>query len=144
MKNSELIKMLQGYPQDAEVWVEGDNGVKCELEVLTAYEKAVVGTRNITLSPDEKLISFPSKAEDTEGLQFNDARAKRPKHLQRCLCYNKYWHSVMCYVYDDISKYWCTQATDEHDPDGGNHVSDYADFTITHWVGVDKLNEQFL
>ena len=57
----------------------------------------------------------------------------RPKHLQRCLCFDTYMASWMCYVYDDISKYWCTQTTTEHDPDGDNHVSDYADNRITEW-----------
>ena len=67
-------------------------------------------------------------------LEFNDARETRPNHLQRCLCYNRYMGGYFCYVYDDISKYWCTQTTVEHDPDGENHISDYADFDITMWA----------
>lgn len=70
-------------------------------------------------------------------LEFNDAREKKPNHLQRCLCYNRYMGGYFCYVYDDISKYWCTQTTVEHDPDGENHISDYADFDITMWASLD-------
>lgn len=69
-------------------------------------------------------------------LEFNDAREKKPNHLQRCLCYNRYMGGYFCYVYDDISKYWCTQTTVEHDPDGENHISDYADFDITMWASL--------
>lgn len=62
----------------------------------------------------------------------------RPQHLQRCLC----WDTRACspkhriYVYDDISKDWCTQETFDHDPDGFNHVSDYGDWRISHWMPV--------
>lgn len=64
---------------------------------------------------------------------WNDARYFRPKHLQRYQCYDKYMGGVYCYVYDDISKYWCTQTTEEHDPDGDNHISDYSDYRVTAW-----------
>ena len=65
---------------------------------------------------------------------WNNAHDFRPKHLKRCLCYDKYMGGVYCYVYDDIDKYWCTQATEEHDPDGDNHISDYSDYRVTMWM----------
>ena len=68
------------------------------------------------------------------SLTFNRAREKRPKHLQRCLCWDKFELGYRCYVYDDISKYWCTQSTYEHDPDGDNHIVDYADYQVTFWA----------
>lgn len=71
-------------------------------------------------------------------LIFLDAKFQRPEHLQRCLCWDSFEKGYRCYVYDDISKYWCTQATTEHDPNGDNHVSDYADNRITHWSHLPK------
>jgi hypothetical protein len=68
------------------------------------------------------------------SLTFNKAREVRPKHLQRCLCWDKFELGYRCYVYDDISKYWCTQSTYEHDPDGDNHIVDYADYQVTFWA----------
>lgn len=68
------------------------------------------------------------------SLTFNRAREKRPKHLQRCLCWDKFELGYRCYVYDDISKYWCTQSTYEYDPDGDNHIVDYADYQVTFWA----------
>ena len=65
---------------------------------------------------------------------WTNARDFRPQHLQRCICYDKYMKGVYCYVYDDISKYWCTQTTEEHDPDGDNHICDYADYRVTMWM----------
>lgn len=65
---------------------------------------------------------------------WTNAHDFRPKHLQRCICYDKYMKGVYCYVYDDISKYWCTQTTEEHDPDGDNHICDYADYRVTMWM----------
>lgn len=70
----------------------------------------------------------------TLTLTFHDAKAERPQHLQRCLCWDKFQKGYRCYVYDDISKYWCTQSTTEHDPDGDNHIVDYADYQVTEWA----------
>ena len=74
---------------------------------------------------------------DILELGFNDARVKRPKHLERCLCYDTFEKGYRCYVYDDISKYWCTQTTLEHDQDGDNHVVDYADNQVTKWTSLE-------
>lgn len=71
---------------------------------------------------------------------WNSAHDFRPKHLQRCLCYDKYMGGVYCYVYDDIDKYWCTQTTKEHDPDGYNHISDYTDYRVTVWMKLPATN----
>lgn len=71
-------------------------------------------------------------------LIFNDAKIRKPKHLERCLCYDKFLKGYRCYVYDDISKYWCTQATTEHDPDGENHIVDYADYQVTEWASLQQ------
>ncbi|MBO4924459.1 MAG: hypothetical protein J5382_10115 [Bacteroidales bacterium] len=76
--------------------------------------------------------------------KFNDAKSARPGHLERCLCYDKYLKGYRCYVYDDISKYWCTQATTEHDPDGENHIVDYADFQVTEWASLSNENKPSL
>lgn len=80
----------------------------------------------------------------------NLAKQTKPAHLQRCMCWDTLEGGWRCYVYDDISKYWCTQATSEHDPNGYNHVSDYADYRITHWMEMPpkpkvwkKLSEEF-
>lgn len=82
----------------------------------------------------EKHLSEPIK--DYQGCFtcWNNAHDFKPKHLQRCICYDKYMNGVYCYVYDDISKYWCTQTTEEHDPDGDNHICDYADYRVTVWM----------
>lgn len=77
-------------------------------------------------------------------LKFNDAKSVRPMHLERCLCYDKFLKGYRCYVYDDISKYWCTQATTEHDPDGENHIVDYADFQVTEWASLSNVNNPSL
>ena len=71
-------------------------------------------------------------------LKFNEAIAVRPNHLERCLCYDKFLKGYRCYVYDDISKYWCTQATTEHDPNGENHIVDYADYQVTEWASLQQ------
>lgn len=77
-------------------------------------------------------------------LKFNDAKLVRPGHLERCLCYDKFLRGYRCYVYDDISKYWCTQATTEHDPDGENHIVDYADFQVTGWASLSNVDQPSL
>lgn len=77
-------------------------------------------------------------------LKFNEAKIVRPNHLERCLCYDKFLKGFRCYVYDDISKYWCTQATTEHDPDGENHIVDYADFQVTEWASLSNVNKPSL
>lgn len=69
-------------------------------------------------------------------LKFNEAKTVRPNHLERCLCYDKFLKGYRCYVYDDISKYWCTQATTVHDQDGDNHIVDYADYQVTKWASL--------
>lgn len=74
-------------------------------------------------------------------LKFNDAKSVRPGHLERCLCYDKFLKGFRCYVYDDISKYWCTQATTEHDPDGENHIVDYADYQVIEWASLSNVNQ---
>ena len=71
-------------------------------------------------------------------VKFNDAKKVRPNHLERCLCYDKFLKGYRCYVYDDISKYWCTQATTEHDTDGDNHIVDYADYQVTEWASLQQ------
>lgn len=76
--------------------------------------------------------------------KFNDAKSARPGHLERCLCYDKFLKGYRCYVYDDISKYWCTQATTEHDPDGENHIVDYSDFQVTEWASLSNVNKPSL
>ena len=82
----------------------------------------------------EKQLSEPIKDYQGSFTCWNNAHDFRPKHLQRCICYDKYMGGVYCYVYDDISKYWCTQTTEEHDPDGDNHISDYSDYRVTAWM----------
>lgn len=82
----------------------------------------------------EKHLSEPIKDYQGSFGCWNNAHDFRPKHLQRCICYDKYMKGVYCYVYDDISKYWCTQTTEEHDPDGDNHICDYADYRVTVWM----------
>lgn len=77
-------------------------------------------------------------------LKFNDAKSVRPGHLERCLCYDKFLKGFRCYVYDDISKYWCTQATTEHDPDGENHIVDYADYQVIEWASLSNVNQPSL
>lgn len=77
-------------------------------------------------------------------LKFNEAKTVRPNHLERCLCYDKFLKGYRCYVYDDISKYWCTQATTEHDPDGENHIVDYSDFQVTEWASLSNVNKPSL
>ena len=72
-------------------------------------------------------------------LKFNEAKTVRPNHLERCLCYDKFLKGYRCYVYDDISKYWCTQATTEHDPNGDNHIVDYADYQVTKWASLSNI-----
>lgn len=72
-----------------------------------------------------------------ENVWNNDCEF-RPEHMKRCLCYDKYMGGVYCYVYDDISKYWCTQTTEEHDPDGDNHICDYGDYRVTAWMSLPK------
>lgn len=74
-------------------------------------------------------------------LKFNEAKTVRPNHLERCLCYDKFLKGYRCYVYDGISKYWCTQATTEHDPDGDNHIVDYADYQVTEWASLQQEQE---
>ena len=74
-------------------------------------------------------------------LTFNDAKTKRPSHLERCLCWDKFENGYRCYVYDGISKYWCTQATTEHDENGDNHIVDYADYQITRWASLEGNKE---
>ena len=71
-------------------------------------------------------------------LKFNEAKTVRPNHLERCLCYDKFLKGYRCYVYDDISKYWCTQATTEHDQNGDNHIVDYADYQVTEWASLQQ------
>ena len=83
---------------------------------------------------DSKKLSEQIKDFEGEFGCWNSAQDFRPKHLQRCLCYDKYMKGVYCYVYDDISKYWCTQTTEEHDTDGDNHICDYADYRVTVWM----------
>lgn len=83
---------------------------------------------------DSKKSSEQIKDFEGEFGCWNSAQDFRPKHLQRCLCYDKYMKGVYCYVYDDISKYWCTQTTEEHDNDGDNHICDYADYRVTVWM----------
>ena len=85
---------------------------------------------------DSKKLSEQIKDFEGEFGCWNSAQDFRPKHLQRCLCYDKYMKGVYCYVYDDISKYWCTQTTEEHDPDGDNHICDYADYRVTVWMSL--------
>ena len=71
---------------------------------------------------------FIAGAAVSDKLNWFDARNLRPNHMQVCYCYDKFMGGGRVYVYDDISKYWCTANTTDHDPDGDNHVCDYADF----------------
>ena len=71
-------------------------------------------------------------------INFNKCDENKPQHMQRCLCYDSYMPGYYCYVYDDISKYWCNQYTDEHDANGDNHVCDYADGRVTKWVALSE------
>lgn len=75
-------------------------------------------------------------------IKFNEAKTVRPNHLERCLCYDKFLQSYCCYVYDDISKYWCTQGTTEHDPNGDNHIVDYADYQVTKWASLQQESDR--
>lgn len=96
---------------------------------------------------------LPSPIKNDQGIFpcWNNAHDIRPKHLQRCICYDKYMNGAYCYVYDGISKYWCTQMTEDHDPNGDNHVCDYADYRVTMWMPVpdtslnvhDKIEPEF-
>lgn len=81
------------------------------------------------------------KQKKIKKIKWNDAKVKRPQHLQRCLVYDKFMVGIYCYVYDDISKYWCTQKTEEHDPDGDNHISDYADYQVTEWASLEEAEK---
>ena len=106
----------------------GEYKVKYTQEVLSQYlEKQC-----------EKMKAKSEVIKDYTGEEnvWNNAHDFRPKHLQRCICYDKYMKGVYCYVYDDISKYWCTQTTEEHDPDGDNHICDYADYRVTVWMSL--------
>lgn len=75
------------------------------------------------------------------AVNWINARVQRPEHMQRCLCWSttEYEPKHRIYVYDDISKYWCTQGTTEHDPNGDNHISDYACYHISHWMPVTDI-----
>lgn len=86
----------------------------------------------------DALIAELEKEKKGFELVFLNPKLYRPEHLERCLCWDSFEKGYRCYVYDDISKYWCTQATTEHDPNGVNHVSDYADGRITHWSHLPK------
>ena len=109
-----------------DAWLEGVASAKEELEKQG---------EEISQS-DSKKLSEQIKDFEGEFGCWNSAQDFRPKHLQRCLCYDKYMKGVYCYVYDDISKYWCTQTTEEHDPDGDNHICDYADYRVTVWMSL--------
>jgi hypothetical protein len=88
----------------------------------------------------EKYLSEPIKDYQGSFACWNNAHDFRPKHLQRCICYDKYMKGIYCYVYDDISKYCCTQTTEEHDPDGDNHISDYADYRVPVWMPLPDIS----
>lgn len=79
---------------------------------------------------EEGFIAGGASADDSN---WYDAKVMRPNHMQICYCYDKYMGGGRVYVYDDISKYWCSANTEEHDPNGDNHVCDYGDFRVTHW-----------
>ena len=96
------------------------------------YKKDVIAW--LEKQGQEKHSPEPIKDYQESFACWNNAHDFRPKHLQRCICYDKYMKGVYCYVYDNISKYWCTQTTDEHDPDGDNHICDYADYRVTIWM----------
>lgn len=64
------------------------------------------------------------------------AKDARPKHLQKCICWDKFMKEWRIYMYDNIDKYWCTCGYLEHDEDGDNHVSDYADYRITKYYPI--------
>ena len=103
-----------------------------------ATEQSMRGTATWALGYAKALVAELDGERDTIELQLNDATQQHPEHLERCLCWDTFENGYRCYVYDDISKYWCTQATTEHDPNGDNHVSDYADNRITHWSHLPK------
>ena len=100
---------------------------------------------------EQKHLTYPIKNNQKSSHCWNNAHDVRPKHLQRCICYDKYMGNVYCYVYDEYSKYWCTQMTEEHDPNGDNHVCDYADYRVTMWMPLpdtslnvrDKIEPKF-
>ena len=74
-------------------------------------------------------------------IKWIDTKVKRPEHMQRCFCYDSYMSGFYVYVYDDISKYWCSQTTEEHDPDGENHVCDYADNRVIAWSPIPRIRK---
>ena len=120
-----LIFYLGNMPEDTEL----RNGVT-NRDVLVWLEK----------QGEEKYLSEPIKDYQGSFTCWNNAQDFRPRHLQRCICYDKYMGGVYCYVYDDISKYWCTQTTEEHDPEGDNHISDYADYRVTMWMPLPDIS----
>ena len=100
-----------------------------------SWERAVALEASLVA---DALIAELEKGKKGFELVFLNPKLQRPEHLERCLCWDSFEKGYRCYVYDDISKYWCTQATTEHDPNGDNHVSDYADNRITHWSHLPK------
>lgn len=105
--------------------VEWRNGIRYG-EIVSWLEKQC----------EQKHLFYPIKDYQGSFPCWNNAHYIRPKHLQRCICYDKYMKGVYCYVYDDISKYWCNQMTEEHDSNGDNHVCDYTDYRITRWMPI--------
>lgn len=106
-------------------------------EQIAALEKEVNELGRICEEKDATITELREELKHAHAPAWMlpvDAKALCPEPMQRCLCYDKLEGGWRCYVYDNISKYWCTQSTTEHDPDGDNHVSDYADYRITCWM----------
>lgn len=135
--NAENLK-----PKEAIAWLEKQGGKDKLIKELGEYK--VKYTQEVLSQQLEKQCEkMKAKSEvikDYTGEEnvWNNACDFRPKHMQRCLCYDKYMGGVYCYIYDDISKYWCTQTTEEHDADGDNHICDYADYRVTVWMCLPK------
>lgn len=123
-----LIDYFNRYKEQEECGVKTFYGIPTD-NILAWLEKQ-----------GEKHLSEPTKDYQGSFTCWNNAHDFRPKHLQRCICYDKYMKGVYCYVYDDISKYWCTQTTEEHDPDGDNHICDYADYRVTVWMPLPETS----
>ena len=121
-------------------WLEKQGKTFTKKDVDDAYLKGISDAKDELKKQGETMKVKSEIVKDYIGEEnvWNNAHDFRPEHMKRCLCYDKYMGGVYCYVYDDISKYWCTQTTEEHDPDGDNHICDYADYRVTVWMSLPR------
>ena len=72
----------------------------------------------------------------TKYLTFYKAPFAHPEHMDRCLCWDDTLKGWRCYVYDHISRCWCTQETTEHDPYGKKYIVGFMELRITWWASI--------